>query len=183
MSETAPDAVTADSGDVTQAQATSSQDNPTLGQIIFIKRTDPNTGLFGVEPAIVTETYDESDGEWAQGGAVVKLRSFNPEGADTVEQQGPATYDDNDVWNGGYALTSDGAEVQSLAKQAQPTSPEVQQFTPTGGLSASQVQAMIEASNAAIVGKLETLLANLAPQQAQPSAEQPQVTDSASQSI
>lgn len=174
MSETLPEAsvtdVTTSASEPQDGGATAA--NPTLGQIIFIKRTDPNTGAFGVEPAIVTETYDESDGEWTQGGAVVKLRSFNPDGADAVEQQGPATYDENDVWNGGYALTFDGPEVESLSK-AVVTSPEVQTFQqPPSGMTAAQVQQMIEAQNNSLFTRLEGMLAGLAGQQ-QPAAPDP----------
>lgn len=168
MTASATEAVDA-TADYAVEAAPVTQANPDLGQIIFIKRTDPNTGAFGVEPAIVTETYDATDGDWAQNGAVVKLRSFNPDGADAVEQQGPATYDSDDIWNGGYALTFNGPEVESLSRQVV-TSPEVTQFPQSSGLSAGQVQAMIEQSNQTLLSGLEGTLAKLLAANAAPVA-------------
>lgn len=136
---------------------------PKLGDIVFIKNVNPHTGAFHVEPAMVTQTFTADDGEWTQDGTVVGLRSFSPDGVDTVgEQQGPATYDDNGIWNSGYALTPDGEEVKSLDK-AEIVEPVSENPTvAAGGVSRSDVAKAIAANNETLLTEIRGLLSGQA---------------------
>ena len=149
---------------------------PKVTDWVFIKNTNPNDGSYKIEPALVVNVPEQND-TWNQNGDVVDVRSFSADGVDTVGLQlGPATYDDNGVWNNGYALTNDGEEVQSLAKAPiQPPSQENPTTQQGGGVSQSQVQAMIAAGNNDLLSQIKGLIggaqADAEPAPADPAAE------------
>ena len=99
---------------------------PDLGQIVFAKTTDQQTGEDKVRPGLVTRVFTEKDGDWAKDKQIVTLSLFGDDGSvDSLDMDKSEPNDNGDWHAGGWADTEEGPRKGSTHKSdPAPATPE-----------------------------------------------------------